>query len=378
MRDKVCLTDICIRGFKSYSNTIDNQVVLNEDVNVIIGANGVGKSNFISFMEMIAYIASDGFGDYLAKNGFSKSILHFGSNHTKEMVGELAFRVGEKKDVYSFTLAPSVGGVLYFVSERLFYERPEKETPFEREFGVSVEKSNLIETSQENKTVRNILSLLQSCRVFHFNDTSINSGMRSQSYVNNNKYLMSNAGNIAAFLYAMQQNNIRYFNRIVEVIKEVFPRFDGFVLSPTVFNDADNYVMLNWKEKGSEEIFGPYMLSDGTLRFIALVTLLLQPEDTIPSVIILDEPEMGLHPFAIRIIADIIKQTSRKVQFIIATQSVTLLNCFDADCVQVAEYDSRKKTSIIHKIDSTELDAWLEEYTLGELWEKNVLGGAPL
>ncbi|MBQ7611948.1 MAG: AAA family ATPase [Spirochaetaceae bacterium] len=376
MEENLILLEISLKGFKSFGKT-NSTIKLNEDVNVVIGANGSGKSNFISFLEMIAYIASDGFSDYVAKNGFARSLLHFGPKVTSHIDATVKFKIAEKSDEYSFSLCPTVGDVLYFHSENVKYTKVNKEKPYEKKFGVSSERSNLIKEAQNNKTVKSILYLLKTINIFHFNDTSISSSMRTPSYVYGSKYLMSNAGNIAPFLYSMQNKDKQYYDRIINIIREVFPRFDNFTLEPTNQGGTNSYLLLNWKEKGSNEIFGPHQLSDGTLRFIALTTLLLQPKKTLPSVIVLDEPEMGLHPHAIHIVADIIKQVSSYAQIIIATQSVNLLNCFDTENILVAEYDYEQNTSIIKRLDDEKLEQWLEDYSLGELWEKNVLGGVP-
>ncbi len=370
------LSKIKLSGYKSYSSKYADTIRLG-DLNILIGANGAGKSNFISFLEMIAYIASGGLDKFVAKNGFSGSLMHFGESGTEKIRGELEFIDDDKKDNYSFTLSASVGGKLYFEREAATYQSGNSVVPYKREFGVSTAESGLIEFAESDITVGIILKMLKSCRIFHFNDTSINSAMRSQAYLYDNSYLRADAGNIAAFLYRIRSEKKAYYDRIINVIREVFPRFDDFVLEPTSLNNSDNYVLLNWKENGSDVVFGPHMLSDGTIRFVALVTLLLQPENMLPGVIILDEPEMGLHPFAIKILADLIYQVSDKVQIIVATQSVELLNHFDCDDILITEYDERLKSSLIRRLDKEKLRAWLEEYTIGELWDKNILGGVP-
>ena len=376
MEEKIILTDVSLNGFKSFGKG-NNTIKLNKDINVIIGANGSGKSNFISFLEMVAYIASDDFSSYVAKNGFAQSLLHFGPGETSEIDATIKFKIAEKSDEYSFSLASTVGGVLYFQSEKVKFEKVDKDVPYEKEFGVSTERSNLIKEAQNNPVVKSILQLLKTIKIFHFNDTSINSRMRTHSYVYGSPYLMSDAGNIAPFLYKMKNENWKYYNRIVNIIHEVFPRFENFVFEPTNQQGTNSYLLLNWKEKGSDEVFGPHQLSDGTLRFIALITLLLQPKTTLPSVIILDEPEMGLHPHAINVLSDLIHIASTYSQIIIATQSVNLLNCFDTDNILVAEYNYKNKSSAIKKLEDNNLEHWLEDYSIGELWEKNLLGGVP-
>lgn len=374
--ERAKIDKVFIEGFKSYGKMEETGVSFN-DINIIIGANGVGKSNFISFLEMIAYIASDGFEKYVARNGFADSLLHFGARNTDRISGKLDFSVGQKRDCYEFVLAKSVGGQMYFDREKISYDNPNYSQPFEKTFGMSVNRSGLLDYSRNDHTVGTILSILRGCRIFHFNDTSINSSMRSPSYLYDNAYLRSDAGNIASFLYGMKMNHFDHYERIIEYIKLVFPRFGDFVLIPSDMEGTDKYLLLNWMENGSEEVFGPHMLSDGTLRFIALVTLLMQPDESMPYVVILDEPEIGLHPHAIKILSDILYQTLDKAQIIVATQSVTLLNNFEVKDVMIADYDNQRKTSTIRSINEKELRGWLETYTIGELWNKNVLGGVP-
>ncbi len=222
-----------------------------------------------------------------------------------------------------------------------------------------------------------IYRLLRECRVFQFHDTSKSSKIRSKGYINDNRYLHSDGGNLAAFLYAMRQKEggEKYYGRIVRHIRQILPQFRDFELAPDLLND--NYILLNWYEQSAEYLFGPHQLSDGSLRFMALTTLLLQPKETIPSVIILDEPELGLHPTAIAILAGMVRQAARHCQIIMATQSQRLVDEFDAENIVVVERSPQKKSSVFKRLNETELALWLEQYSLSELWEKNVIGGRP-
>lgn len=378
MKTPVKLKQIALSGYKSYGTEV--QVDL-RNVNVIIGANGAGKSNFISFLEMIAYIASDGFGDFVGKNGFADGLCHFGATEDSMISGSLQLETGERTDEYSFEIIPTVSGGMFFSRERICYFDGHSDKKYVNEFKNSGQTSALIQLGQsgKNTTVKSILHLLRGLRVFHFNDTTMQAGIRKPGYLYDNVYLRSNAGNIAAFLYQMKERTDlnAYYHRIVSMVQLVFPRFDDFVLRPMERENMDATILLNWKEKGSDQVFGPFALSDGTLRFIALATLLLQPEETLPDVIILDEPEIGLHPQAIHLLQNIIYQVSSRAQVIIATQSPLFLDGMNTEDVLVADYDNQRKSSIIKRLDEQALAKWLEEYSLGELWEKNVLGGTP-
>ena len=376
MKSRHIISGIKLTGFKSYGDLCRDGIGLG-DINVIIGANGSGKSNLISFLEMLAYIANDDLGTYLGKNGFAESVLHFGSKVTQKATGEITLVNENQCSRYQFSLAAGVDGRLYFERENVSCKNEDDEIQYESDLESFAERSGLIARSNEDKSVNDLLSLLKILRVFHFNDTSINSVMRTPTYLHDNAVLRSDAGNISAFLLRMRQENRGYYDRIKNIIHEVFTRFDDFSLNPIHYDGSDDRILLNWTERGIDNVFGPHMLSDGTIRFIALATLLLQPEEGMPEVIILDEPEMGLHPYAINMLSELIRKAAGHSQIILSTQSAALVDCFDVEEVIISEYDPREKSSFLHRPDPEELKEWLNEYSLGELWEKNILGGVP-
>lgn len=374
------LKSVTVSGYRSYSSDREMTIDLG-DVNLIIGANGAGKSNFISFLEMISYMATDGLSQFVGRNGFARSLIYYG--HSRASVsGRFQFGDGISEDTYSFAMEPAADGSLFISSETVLWQENREDTdtkPFVREFHGMGTTSALIGEENEDRTAKAVLSFLRSFRVFHFNDSSINSAMRSPCYINDNRYLRSNAGNLAAFLYAIgQESGTRpYYQRIIRAIRSVMPRFDDFVLNPITYEGADARITLDWREKGSDEIFGPYQFSDGTIRFIALAALLLQPEEKLPKVIIIDEPELGLHPYAIHQLAALIRQASKFSQIIVSTQSAEMLNEFDVNDVIVAEYDEQLHSSSLNRLSEEKLQNWLEEYSLSELWSKNIIGGTP-
>lgn len=214
------------------------------------------------------------------------------------------------------------------------------------------------------------METLRGCRVFHFHDTSRNAPVKQQAYTADNKSLHSDAGNLAAILLRLRANDRGRYQRIVRTVKQVAPFFRAFVLEPEL---APDRVRLRWQQEGADTILPVDALSDGTLRFICLATLLGQPE--LPGFIILDEPELGLHPFAIVQLAGMLRAASRESQVLLATQSVTLMNQFELDDLIVVE--RQDGASVFDRPDPGRLSEWLAEYSLGELWEKNLLGGRP-
>jgi len=150
-----------------------------------------------------------------------------------------------------------------------------------------------------------------------------------------------------------QKDGEKYYQRIVRYIKMAMPQFQDFVLEPSPRNE--NYILLNWLENGSEYLFGPHQISDGSLRFMALATLLLQPPKTLPNVIILDEPELGLHPSAISVLTGMIKAASQNSQIILATQSTHFVDEFEANSIVIVERDDKKRRSVYKKLEEAKL-----------------------
>ena len=230
------------------------------------------------------------------------------------------------------------------------------------------------DTGAHNKIDQYVIPILkkQNWRVYHFHDTGRSAKVKQEHNISNNEVLMFDAANLAAFLYRLKGNYKKNYDEIVQTIQLIAPYFSDFVLAPKEGNEEQ--VVLKWQQKGCEDIFNASQLSDGTLRFICLATLLLQPHELQPATIIVDEPELGLHPYAITIFAEMVKQLSDERQIIVSTQSVELLNEFDVECVIVV--DRGENGSKFKRLNEEELEVWLEEdYALGDLWKKNLLGG---
>ena len=183
--------------------------------------------------------------------------------------------------------------------------------------------------------------------------------------------LKEDGHNLAAFLYHLKNvpSLAPYYARIVATIRLNLPFFADFVL------EEAPYIGLAWREVGSNEVFTAHQAADGMLRFMALVALLQQPSNDLPDLLILDEPELGLHPHAITTIASLIRSVAMERQVILATQSVTFVNEFAPE--EIVVVDRRNRESLFQRLDPKDLDTWLERYSIGELWEKNVFGGQP-
>ncbi len=355
------LDRIRIAGYRS----IKDQTVELRPLNLLIGANGSGKSNFIGTFKLLEEILADRLQLFVAQAGGADQVLHRGRKLTERLELELWF--GE--DGYVCTLAPTATDNLTFAQEKVYIQGG---VGFSA--GGGHKETGLQEIEEDNadpEAMQFVFETLRASRVYHFHDTSSAARVKQTGDLGDNRYLRSDAGNLAAFLYRLQQTQPSEFRNIVDIIRFVAPFFAGFQLQPDRLN-ADK-IRLEWKERGSDTYFNAHALSDGTLRFICLATLLLQPE--LPSVILLDEPELGLHPYAIHLLADLLRSAAARSQVIVATQSVTLVNQFEPEDLLLL--DRVDHASVFRRLHRDEIESWMDDYALGELWEKNVLGGRP-
>jgi len=352
------LSEIVIEGYKSIAKCELKMGCLN----VLIGANGAGKSNFIGFFRLIAVLLDHRLQSLVGKSGGPDTLLHFGRKKTEALSAKLYFG----NNGYKFTLEPTNDNRMMFQREALWWN-------MSGDKGVS--SGHFESQADQHKSLikEYTLPIMRRWRVYHFHDTSDSAKAKQTHRINDNDYLREDGANLAAFLFRLQKHHVSHYKRIVKTIQMVAPFFGDFYLRPTP--DNQDFIQLEWTEKEQDTPFKASELSDGTLRFILLTTVMLQPEDYMPSAIIVDEPELGLHPYAINVLADLIKSASGEHQLIISTQSVELVNQFDAEDLIVV--DKHHGASTFKRLKTDELSEWLEDYSLGELWKKNLLGGRP-
>jgi len=357
------ITEIHIKGYKS----IRDQVVPLSSINILIGGNGVGKSNFISVFSLVRNIYNKNLRSYVIEKGGADSFLHFGKKKTEKI--EIDFFFGGNGDAYNrfiVTLGLAQDNLFVKSTETAFYSGIWHRRVYERD----VTESNF--KSYHTGQAYYVNDMLSEFEVYHFHDTGDKSPMKGKSQVYDNRFLRRDGSNIAAFLYYLQQKHPKHFARIEKAIQSIAPFFEAFSLEPDRLNEDE--IQLTWSEKGSDSLFNAYHLSDGTLRFICLATLLMQPEP--PVTIIIDEPELGLHPVAINKLAGLIRKASVKTQIIISSQSVNLVDNFEPENIIVS--DRENNASIFRRLEKNELDSWIKDYSMGEIWEKNIIGGQPL
>lgn len=359
------LEELKVKNFKS----IRDQTLRLGPLNVFIGGNGSGKSNLVGVFHFLNRVVSGDLQNYTGETGGADSILHFGRKQSPSLSIELEFVQGNNANGYSLELRPTAEDRFIFSSETFWFHDRKYPNPSTNFLG-SGHRETLIPQSDEY-FARYVRGDLDSYRIYHFHDTSSSARVKQTGNVDDNRRLQTDAGNLAAFLYLLDQKHPGHFQNIEDTVRQIAPFFEGFRLKPTELNP--DKIRLEWKEKGSESYFNAQALSDGTLRFICLATLLLQP--IMPAVILLDEPELGLHPAAISLLADLLESATQRTQVLVATQSVTLVNQFTPESVWVVERDNWH--SVFKHLESSDMSAWLDDYGLGELWEKNILGGRP-
>lgn len=365
------LRKVEIKGYRS----IKNVTLELRPLNVLIGANGAGKSNFVSFFKMLNEMMGGRLQQYIGTSGRAQSLLYFGPKVTPQLEGQLEFEADNGLDWYSMRLFHAAGDMLVFAEETLRFLQTGYSNPKVVSLGAGHQETRIgEEANRGEQTAKAVRHLLNQCRVYHFHDTSPTARVRQYCYISDNRWLMPDAGNLAALLYAYRKRSELIYRRIVSTVKKVMAEFEDFDLEPSRLNP--NEIVLNWRKRGWDYLFGPHQISDGSLRAMAIFTLFLQPEDDLPSVIILDEPELGLHPHALEIVAGLMRAVSLRTQVIVATQSQTFLNYFEPS--EVITVESHDAQALFRRLDSAELKEWLEDYSMGELWQRNVLGGGPL
>ena len=361
------LDEITIKGFKSIRSLEQFKF---DKLNLLIGANGVGKSNLISFFRLLRAFTEGNLNRTLSDNGGISDTLHNGRKSTSEMYFETRF--GDW--AHRFTLRPGADENALVIDEARYYAKGHTGW---WQMGDSANGKSSIATHADSdhedaEYSQTIVNAIRGWQIYHFHDTSSTAAMRHYEIIQDHRELRFDAANLAPYLKFLQKEHPKSYQSILDSVRLVTPFFEDFLLKIREMGAAEK-VNLSWLQVGSDYPMQPYHLSDGSIRFIALATALLQPNP--PSTIIIDEPELGLHPHALAILAELIQDASTRTQLIIATQSATLLEQFGIENIVVVK--QQDGTSTFTRADPENYQSWLESYTLGELWTKNIITGGP-
>ena len=373
------ITKVSLTGFKSFKDKTD---IALGNLNVIIGANGAGKSNLLSFFQLLGNALTRNLQGHILRYG-GEHFLYNGRKQTERIKCAIEIATNNATDRYEIDLAFQAPGRLFISREYIEYRKSGKDKPFACEIENNGYELGLLDLGEKlgnsNNALRGtanaIKTMLQKIRAFQFHDTTDTARIRGGILRADCQYLKDDGGNLAAVLNMLKTTPeyLPYYNRIVRYVQKILPYFADFAIDG--FPEKQDTVYLFWKKQGSDYILTPNQLSDGTIRFIALATLLLAPRKIQPNVIVIDEPELGLHPLAIRILANMLKQAAENVQILVATQSPLFLDFFDANDVLV--FEAPDESTKVKRLNRDELSSWAQEYTLSELWDKNVIGGQP-
>ncbi|MBS1213644.1 MAG: recombinase RecF [Proteobacteria bacterium] len=368
MTTKNPINQLTIKGFKSIQHLDRFEL---DDLNVLIGANGAGKSNFVSYFRMLGEMVECRLQKWTTNQGSADRIVSFGVKETNSVESFVRFGLNG----YKFELETTLEGDFSFSKETLFFDGPfygKSWTPL----GSGHKEAKLKEkfkSSSKGSVADYCYSSIASWKVFHFHDTSDTAGVKRLGSLQDNEFLRPDASNLAAYLFRLAEETPDVYDQICKTIRLAIPFFEDFVLKPRKLKTEEEQIRLLWRQKDSDYSLWPSQLSDGSIRFICLVTALLQPDP--PSTIIIDEPELGLHPYAITLLGSLLRSASKRMQVIVSTQSVPLVNEFSIDDLIIAERE--KGATVFKRYDEENFKAWLEDYSVGELWEKNILGGRP-
>lgn len=373
------ITKLAIENFKS----IQRQEVELDRINILIGPNGAGKSNFVEVFHFLERLSEQQLQQYIFQSGGVNALLFRGFKKHPNL--RILVEFAKEKDpalrgIYEIRLL-SNGEEMRVEHERLrFFDanaiKQAEENQVKYPAALETRLKNFSEWRKENNLAHHFYRYFKDLKVFHFHDTSDNAPVKLAQPIDDIYFLKADAGNLAPLLLHFREQYPETYRRIVQVVGLVYPLFHDFELAESP--RAKDHVALRWREKGNDQVFTAKQISDGTLRFICLATLLIQPPDSayVPNTIVLDEPELGLHPFAIEVLGELIQKTSLEKQLIVATQSVGLINYFQPEQLLITERAENGATQL-RRLKDKDFAAWLEDYSLGQLWENNMLGGKP-
>lgn len=360
------LKTLTVKGFLS----IRDQTVHLDHLNVLIGANGSGKSNLLRVFNLLQYMIDNRLQLYVGLKGGANHLFHYGNQTTTALEIKLDVTDDDIVTVYSLRLVPTDNDTLVFEQETVSrYNIQTRDKCLKRTLGSGHTETQLEAT--DTPICQYILSTLTDIDIFRFVDTGPGSIIRQACEIEDNRWLREDGSNLSAFLYFLEQKHQPEFKRIERAVRHIAPFFKCFSLQPSRLNP--DVIQLEWVDVNHNTHFGAAALPDGLLRFICLATVLNQPY--LPALLVLDEPELGLHPAAITYLAKLLRTRAQECQILAATQSVTLVNQLEPDDVWVVDRDNGE--SVFKHLVDENLDPWLETYSIGEIWEKNVIGGRP-
>lgn len=345
------LSRLVINGFKSIQ-TLDLPL---SNFNLLIGANGVGKSNIIALFKMIHALMEKELQLYVVKEGGADLFLYDGHQKTSLLSASFHF----ESNSYQVDLEPTVDDKLVFVQEVMHFQ---DNTSVKLSGGYSESLvPKVMEKKDYKEQVQPLVTRIRDCAIYHFRNTSQTFNIKRLHTIYDHVTLRHDGSNLAAFLYKLQNTSPKHYENLCHTIRQIIPTFHDFYLKP--YQENSQTIQLKWIETGCQFPFTANELSDGTLHFICLATLLLQPH--IPKTVLIDEPESGLHPKALSVLASLLREASKRCQLIVLTQSANLVEQFEVETIIVVEKENEQ--SVFRRFEQqAQLQHWLKKYRSGE------------
>jgi predicted ATPase len=290
------------------------------------------------------------------------------------MAAEITVETEQGTNEYRMALTHVAPDSLAFAEEAFRFSRHGRNTSSSWvDLPMPAQESGLPDAAADNsqraqRTARTVLYLLRNCATFQFHDTSAKASLNMRWDESEAARMRTDGGNLAPILLHLSREQPRRYQLITRQIQRVLPVFEDFELEPT-----SGKVLLRWRAKNSDKTFGPHLTSDGSLRLFCMFTLLNLPDDMLPDVLMIDEPELGLHPHAIALTADMIKSLAVHRQVFIATQSPLMVDAFELENILVASLEGA--ATKLTPMDQHDYRSWLaDDYLPSDLWLKEPVG----
>lgn len=311
-------------------------------------------------VKMIPLMRTASLQRFVAEAGGAASLLHYGPKRTPALGVELEFVQGQHRDRYGARLGFAAGDKLMYLDEFVEHQQSGQPALHRETLGSGHWESLLRDAKFQSETTKRVNDWMSQLTFFHFHDTSMTSALRTHARAEDDQSLRSDGSNLAAFLGRLERSTLeaeqKAWFRINQLTRRIAPSVKQ--LCPTNAHNGVSAVRLDWIDD-QDQRFGCHQLSDGTLRAIALITALAQPTESLPRFISIDEPELGLHPAAIRLLAELARSVSRHTQIMFATQSTDFLDHFEPEEVVVTERDAGRTS--LRRLDAEDLAGWLED-----------------
>ncbi len=391
------LEKISIKGYRRLQQ-VDLEM---RDLVVMIGANGSGKTSFLDAMSMLAASASGKLHESLQSKGGLNEILTRGRSD-KLQIGILAKALDQEDLTYSLAISPK--GLAYEITQEHLTKQPISATEkvshifpmigdnliskrYIESYGLGIKyfreddailspnwEHNYLETSLSQvpkmyQEPENLRKSLASCTYYGALDVSGTSPIRLPQAMRPAKLPGVRGEDLVSCLYDLRESDRDRFEMVESIISAAFPDFERLNFPPV----AAGTISMTWKDRNFSQPIYIHELSEGTLRFLWLVALL--QSQNLSTITLLDEPEVSLHPDLLRHLVYLMREASKHTQLIVATHSDRLIRFLAPHEVLICDLEDGEAK--MTWADTLDLEKWLEDYSLDQLWSMNVMGGRP-